>query len=260
MTIGIALIADSGRSVVMVADRRVATSDPYIVWDDESKISTIRGDKLICSAGTLFKCDEIIRSFETKLKDSSISAPDALCEAYRDCRLAYAVKENLYGLGISSLKELDESHLPDEKKESLIESMVAYDHDQILLLAHMADGSAEMGTISEPGIYKPKNAPGITGIGTSGPPAYRFLVQYGYKRSLPALHVLSIALQAKKMIEGDPYVGPGTDAAILTKDGVRLIPNDELEALEPAHREYAASVRAAQDVFRGCVVAEFEEA
>jgi 20S proteasome alpha/beta subunit len=260
MTVGIALIADSGRSVVVVADKQVTMTSPGIAWDGRSKICTMRDNIMMCYAGTTSHCREIFRLCDARLKKKSSIVSEVVCEAYRDQRFEYITKKKLYDFGISSLTELHESYLPDERKEELITAIANYDHDQSILLAQIVDGTAKVGIIIEPGRYRNRSETGIGIIGSPTQQVYYFLVRNGFNNFMPALEALSLALLAKKYVESDPYVGPGTDAAILTRDGVRHIPTGELEALEPAHGEYVESVRAAQDVFRGRVVVEFEEA
>jgi hypothetical protein len=229
MTVGIAAICDSGKRIVIAADRMYTNYGSGVEFETlESKLERLSSKcAVLQSSNDLSIASELVDSVRPQMAgphDSSISGlADLIKSNYMNVRLRRLDERIVVPmLGPDYLRNRENGvSLPDYLKNqqpmftTLALKMESYDLSVQLLVAGVDNSGAHLFQVSNPGLCQNMDKLGYATIGSGQIHALVWLQLARQTRQTDVLTTLLDVYSAKRVSEVAPGVGTETDIAII---------------------------------------------
>lgn len=237
-------ICDHGKKIVTVSDRMVSTSGMTLTFEQErTKAVKISNNSVILTAGTVHQPDLLRQAKEeARGKDRIVDIAEILKTAYQEIRERAVIDEVLFpDIGIRSFSEWHDKQtkLHDATVMRLSDKISHFQLGLLLLFAGM-DEEGHIIRIDDPGVCTSYDTLSFCCIGIGNRHAETVFAYYRYSRAFSLKEALYIAFEAKKKAEMAGGVGQTSDLLIIDSDGIKVINDDTVEALEEIYYEREA--------------------
>lgn len=252
MTVCIGAICESGKSVVVAADRMVTFGSPMNLQAEPPtlrKIFSVGESCVLLFSGSVPDGEEIVAEVQSRLTQKNLQVAkvakvaDATKSAYitlKRKRVEETILGPMFGVGYKDFQNLV---VQSSASQILMQTvgMVSQHNLQLDFLIAGTDATgAHLHLASHPGQLQSVNMVGYAAIGSGGLHA---MVQLSLAQHTAAA-ALSEAVfnvhEAKKAAEVAPGVGKFTDLAIIRGGKVYELKADALSTLEQVHKEKPA--------------------
>jgi 20S proteasome alpha/beta subunit len=244
MTVGIAAICDSGRAVVLAADRQFSTGSTS-GESKAGKLNNFGSNWYVAYAASnvpgAFEAIMTARPRVAALEDRVWhDVIPAIERAYQDVRISKAEALYLRSVGLTreDFYRTGKEKLPLSVFEDSYSKMRAYDLGATLLIVGF-DDTSHIYTIDNPGTSKDHTGLGFWAIGSGAAAAIASLFARKCSMYCSLEEALYLVYEAKQQAQRATNVGDETDLYVLSRDDITLrIQDDEQKAiLEPLWRE-----------------------
>ena len=237
MTICIAALCDNRKTVVVLADRMLTSSDNTLVFEhDEPKLDKLFNNCIALTAGQATLHQPIFQACRAEIRDTSPLISDVvkkIKEKYQEARREF-MNDAIFstrGLSVNSFYEMQNSL----HESSILDFNSAMDlfnlQIDILVAGVDVEENSHIYLITNPGVVIPVDSIGFSSIGTGTRHADVAFAYRQYSSSFPLNKALYTAFEAKKRAEMAGGVGQRTDIAIVTKDGCETLSEDTVQEL-----------------------------
>jgi 20S proteasome alpha/beta subunit len=257
MTVGIAVMCDEGKSVVIVADRLVTlqlTGMIIQVDTDCAKMTQLNSDVIAAFSGTNANGHGVyskLSGISTAVSISDIASKfKSACREHRD-RLA---NERLGKVG-SSLEALGAAAIGQRMPSALSEQIKGMTVGGSFLIAGVDNTGAHVFLVDDD-LLAPQDDPGFAAIGSGSITAYPILASARIHKGISLEEALYRAYEAKRVAEADYGVGRNTQIAVSRSGtGVQFLTQSVIDELAKTYDrrshledfENAANARAIKD-------------
>ena len=257
MTICLALICESGKSLVAVADRMVSDTSLSLEFEQQTrKIEQIGDSFAALTAGDALRHTDLIRDASEEISDLKQPGVREVAAAVERCfirhRQALAEKEVLSRVGLDYATFLNQQqNLSDSLVLGLSAEYRAVELEVELLVVGVDSSGAHIYDISDPGTAECFDSIGYAVIGSGQPHAEGFLTEADYSSGISLNQGIWLAYVAKRRSERAPGVGSRfTDILIITpKDGLEFLDLASLSRLDTIYQSYVQQLeKASQSV------------
>lgn len=250
MTICLALVCESGKSVVAVADRMVSVESLSLEFEQETrKIERLGGSFAVLTAGDALGHTELIREVSDEI--AQLAQPDvrqvtaAVEGKFIAHRQAAAEKLVLRRAGMDYETYLERQRDLAPEFVSLISSeFYSFDLEIDALVVGVDASGAHLYHIGDPGISACFDSIGYAAIGSGLPHAEGFLTEAAYSPLISLNRAIWLAYVAKRRSERAPGVGSRfTDVMIIEQEkGARFLSGDSIGKLDAAYEAYLSQL------------------
>ena len=164
--------------------------------------------------------------------------------AYREFR-ARVIEGHIlsaYGMTWSEYMKLIQEGKLTDLHYRIISQVESYRLELEVLIAGVDDTGAHIYQIENPGYASSFDDIGYAAIGSGEYHAIRSFIENNYSVNFPVYRALYVVYEAKKYAEFAPGVGKKTDIVIVTKEGIKTVSDDLMEALEEAYNAKISTI------------------
>lgn len=255
MTICLALICDSQKSIVAVADRMVSVEFLSLEFEQQTrKVDQIADTFVALTSGDALGHTDLIReATEAITKLSQPSARDVAAEVeerFIQHRQNLAEKSTLRRVGLDYGTFLEQQrNLSPELVSALMSEYQGVELDIEVLIVGVDSSGAHLYHISDPGVATCFDSIGYAAIGSGLPHAEGFLTEADYSPRISLNRAIWLAYVAKRRSERAPGVGSTfTDLLIIERDsGVRFLDEATISKLASVYEQYTGELRQVTD-------------
>jgi 20S proteasome alpha/beta subunit len=253
MTVCIAAICDSGKTIVAAADRMFTVPGVVEFETAEGKIEPIAEACVVLAAGHSPNATEVITTVLERLQGNRNPSRKKLSEvvkqAYCTVRAEQAeIQVVLPALGADFIKWRDRTPLPTylEKQEKVYGQLIMMQAQQFnllvdLIVAGVDDKGGFVSQISNPGVLLPLQKLGYATAGTGALHAMIYLSLCGQTAQRKVPETIADVYIAKRTAEVAPGVGRETDMAVIdAKRGIWHCATPIIQELEKVYGSYGA--------------------
>lgn len=242
MTICLGLLCETGRKVVIAADRMLTGRD--VEFEQEvQKVHLVTESCAVLAAGSAVEQVEVIRNSRPELASRrNPTVRDVVDELKRQFVATRKRRaEELYlrplGLDLGTFLQL-QSTLAEPLLLRLTRNIEAEELELQLLVAGVDSRGAHIYLVDDPGTEYCFDAIGFCAIGTGEHHAELAFIRSGYSPQVGLNRAVFLAYQAKRDAEMAPGVGARfTDMAVIDQDGVRPLHENVLAALAETYQQ-----------------------
>jgi 20S proteasome alpha/beta subunit len=268
MTVCIAVKCESGKQIVVAADRMLTFVAPLNLEfeTEEEKVEKLSESCVALMSGNTAYAMEIIQN--TRLKLSGNASPnigdvaELVKQEYSNCRM-----KKFYETSVVAMLGSDfERHvakggfLPNylQTQPMVFQQLVAlsqqFNLGVDLIVAGIDATSSHIFVVTNPGTYISMDKLGFTAIGSGGIHATAFLSLAGQTGKKPFFETLYNVYVSKRVAESAPGVGQGTDIAVIESGKIWQCTKpilDELKvAFEAVNKKQAPQVTKIEEVYK----------
>jgi hypothetical protein len=265
MTVCIAAICDSGKAIVVAADRMFTNPGLMVEFEtDEQKIEALSEKCVALSAGNSVFATEILDSVRQRLGGNQKPPVDQVVafvrEEYESIRASKVYDSIIFPmLGADFQKHRAVgTTLPDYlAKQQNAYGMINMNSVQFnlgvdFLIAGLDDIGAHLAHVTNPAVISQLRKLGHAAIGSGGIHALTRLSLAGQNRQRGLQETLADVYTAKRASEVAPGVGNATDIAVIDADrGLWACPQGVIDELEKIHRSMSATLKPDLTALRG---------
>lgn len=257
MTVCIAAICDSGKAIVVCADRMFTNPGLSVEFEtDEQKIEVLAERCVALPAGNSVFASEILDRVRRRLGGNPTPAFDQVAafvrEEYEAVRASKYYDMQVFPmLGVDFAKHRNVGMpLPVylEKQPGVFQQIMMmaqqFNLGTEFLIAGVDDGGAHLSHIGNPGVISQLQKLGHAAIGSGGIHALTRLSLVAQHRARSLSETLADVYSAKRAAEVAPGVGDATDMAVI--DVSRVVwqcPREVIDELEKIHRSMTATLK-----------------
>ena len=256
LTICLALVCDSQKSIVAVADRMVSVEFLSLQFEQRTpKVDYIGSRFAVLTAGDALGHTDIIREAakdinrlsEATVRDVASHLESQFIRVRRD--LAEKTVLHRVGLDYSTFLE-QQRNLAPELVSALMSEYQGVGLDIELLVTGVDSTGAHLYLVSDPGVTTCFDSIGYAAIGSGLPHAEGFLAEADYAPSIPLNRAVWLTYVAKRRSERAPGVGSNyTDVVVIgAATGAQLLDDRTMNDLNGIYEQY---VKGLQEVTEG---------
>jgi hypothetical protein len=264
MTVCIAAICDSGKAIVVAADRMFTNPGLSVEFETpEQKIEQLATRCVALAAGNSVHATEVLESVRRRLGGNPAQTFHQVAEFLKEEYASVRARKAYETLIFSVLGADFERHravgmpLPTylEKQSGVFQQMVMFCQQYKLgvefLITGLDDSGAHLSHVTDPGVLSQLQKLGHAAIGSGGPHAMTRLSLAGQSRQRGLLETIADVYSAKRASEVAPGVGNATDVAVIDMThGVWPCPQPVIDELESIHRSISATLKPNLDNLR----------
>lgn len=244
MTVCIAAICDLGRTIIMVADKRIGLG--FIEADIGFKFSWLCPTWRLLLAGNDFSAaTEISRwaTFHLNMKTRKLPevqsemVQDALVTAYQQVRTQRIESRYLRPRGwtLAQFKEKGRDFLPVSVYTEIDSVLAGWDVEVDIIACGFEGKTADIVRVRNPGAASIEGSSHVEVIGSGDYLAFASLYRRGYKDTMPLREALYYVYEAKIAAERASGVGEPSDVVIMKRDkqglNEKLLIDDDQNAI-----------------------------
>jgi hypothetical protein len=257
MTVCIAAICDSGKAIVVAADRMFTNPGLSVEFEtEEQKIEQLAARCVALAAGNSVHATEVLEAVRLRLGGNPNppfnQVVTFLQEAYATIRARKAYETIIFPALGADFQQYRAVGMPLpsylEKQQQVFQQMVMFCQQYTLgvdfLVAGLDDGGAHLAHVANPGTVSQLQKLGHAAIGSGGGHAMMRLSLAAQSRQRGLLETLADVYSAKKMAEVAPGVGDVTDIAVVDiAKGIWPCPQPIIDELENTHRSISTTMK-----------------
>lgn len=240
MTICIGAICNKGKAVVIATDRMVTSQFPPIGYEHpSSKIETLTDKSVFLISDDILLAAEVLKRTKAKLSSSRSTRIDditkTVCESYKEYK--QEIIEELYlkprALNLQSFyREALCAKLPKELTLNLDTNIINFVLKVQLIMAGIDEMGGHIYIVSNPGVSLCHDKMGYVAIGSGAMYAISAFILSNFSVDFGINQGVYYAFESKMSAEKAPGVGMGTNMAIITSEGIRILTQQEIELLK----------------------------
>jgi len=255
MTVCIAALCDGGQSCVVASDREITVGFPMNIGFEhhERKIDEVTAKSVILSSGNALVAAEVIKRASLAINAAGIAdilqCGSTLRDTYMTLHMERAEQVFLRprGLTLQEFKDIGAQKIPPVIYQAIDGQFWNFCLNTDFILAGVDASGGHIGWVHYQGVngggwLEWFDKHGFQAIGSGGAHAAILLCLNGQHKNLSIAHTVYNVLSAKTSAEVAPGVGPATDMAIITKDGIEYISDSDIEKLKNIRRETYAKL------------------
>lgn len=255
MTICLALVCDSHKSIVAVADRMVSVEFLSLQFEQRTpKVDYIGNRFAILTAGDALGHTDIIRDAakdinrlsEATVRDVASHLESQFIRVRRD----QAEKTVLHRVGLDYSTFLEQQrNLAPELVSALMSGFQSVELDIELLVTGVDDTGAHLYLVADPGVTTCFDSIGYAAIGSGLPHAEGFLTEADYSPSIPVNRAVWLSYVAKRRSERAPGVGSSfTDVVVIdAATGAHFLDERTMIDLNGIYEQYVSRLQEVTD-------------
>jgi hypothetical protein len=232
MTVGIAVMCEGGRKVVVASDRMVSIEVGSTVVQTETdciKFETINPRTVLLYTGLKLEQETIMSRVSGVENCSALELAEKLQSAFQSYH-DDVVERMLRRVG-SSLKALGEEAVRRSLKSSMTVDALKNTTNGQFLIAGADTKKSFIYTVGDH-LVSPHDHPGFTAVGSGSLLAISSLAVNSAHKKITVEEAVCLACEAKRLAEGTYGVGRKTDVGIVGVDvEARLFPDETVEHL-----------------------------
>ena len=240
MTICIGAICNKGNSIVIATDRMVTSQFPPIEFEHpSSKIETLTDKSVFLVAGHVLPGTEVLNRSRAKLSGGTITKVEEItkivCESYKQYRQELIEERWLKPRGLDLnlfYKEGKCQAIPKELALLMDRDMVQFNLGIDVIVAGVDDTGGHIYGVSNPGLYNCHDKIGYLAIGSGTIHAISTFIFNGFSVAFSMNQGVYYVFESKTNSENAPGVGAGTDMAIITSTGTKILSEQKIRLLE----------------------------
>jgi len=239
MTICIGAICNKSKAVIVATDSMVTAQFPPLQFEQpSSKLETLTDKSVFLIADDILLAAEVLKRTKAKLLSSLSTRVDditkTVCESYKECRQERIEEVFLKprGLDLHVLyREALCAKLPKELALALDTNIANFDLRVQLIVAGVDEMGGHIYIVSNPGISNCHDKIGYVAIGSGAMYAISTFILSNFSIDFGINQGVHYAFESKMSAEKAPGVGTGTNMAIITSKGIRILTQQEIELL-----------------------------
>jgi hypothetical protein len=257
MTVCVAAICDSGKAIVVAADRMFTNPGLSVEFEtDEQKIEKLADRSVALAAGNSVYATEILERVRQRLGGNPNppcgQIPAFIREEYESVRASKVYDTQIFpmlgtdfekyrNVGMTLPVYLEKQHMVYQQ---LMMMSAQFNLGVDFLIADLDESGAYLTHITNPGVVAQLQKLGHAAIGSGGVHAMTRLSLTGQSRRRGLPETLADVYSAKRVSEVAPGVGNATDLAVIdTTHGVWPCTKDILDELEKIHLSMSATMK-----------------
>ena len=243
MTICIAALCEKGEKIIVAADRMVTVGQIIEFEHDVPKFVNLTDNCVVMTAGSTTLQNDIIKEASSKIK--TLKKPnfkqitDELKNAYATLRIKRAEETILLpkNLNFQTFYQSQRIMLPElvfQMTDAINKTNLGVEY----ILCGFDENGGHIHYIVDPGISECWDSVGFCSIGTGNLNSVSAFTAHNYAPNFPIEKSLYLVYLAKKEAQRAPGVGNDTDIAILTKEGIKSLNDEEKKSLDLIHKKF----------------------
>jgi len=265
MTICIAAICESGRSLVALADKMITYSaPPYHQFEHpKPKIHELTKNTIFMTSGSALLPSVYIRLIQTMLSQqtnigSIRDIAEIAKEAYKFLRTNIITDRILgkYGITWGEFKNVINERGLGDLYYKILGEIEDFRVELEAIIAGIDSSGVHIFLIENPGELSSFDDIGYTAIGSGEYHAIRSFIENDYSIDFPLEKALYVIYEAKKYAECAPGVGESTDIVVINHKGIKKIDKNIFSMLDTV---YKAKINAIKKIFEEEIQEKLEE-
>ena len=242
MTICIASICQN-KYAIIASDRMITVSLPNIEFERRvAKILELSKSCVVVTAGSALAHTELFRNTKTEIEKEQIKPISGIVEitkeSYRKEREKKIEEEITKPIGLS-LEDYyaRQRAMAPELTGGIFQKIAEYDYYLWLIIAGVDDSGAHIYSIENPGTSECFDAIGYHAIGSGEYHAISTFISNEYEEDISLKKGLLLTYEAKKRSEKAQGVGEMTDLLLVSKKGIKPIPDETISELNKIYEK-----------------------
>ena len=240
MTICIGAICNKGKAVIVATDSMVTAQFPPLQFEQpSSKLETLTDKSVFLIADDILLAAEVLKRTKAKLSSSRSTRIDditkTVCESYKEYRQEIIEEVYLKSRALNLqlfYREVLCAKLPKELASNLDTSIINFVLTVQLIVAGIDEMGGHIYIVSNPGVSSCHDKIGCVAIGSGAMYAISTFILSNFSIDFGINQGVYYAFESKMSAEKAPGVGTGTNMAIITFEGIRILTQQEIELLK----------------------------
>lgn len=249
MTVCIGGICESGRAIVVAADRMMTYGAPMNLQVEGAvrKIISLSDKAALLFSGNVPDGEQVATQTRAKMQGAqqidlaSIAAMAAVSyQELKRKRVEDTILRPLLGLEFAGFQALVAQAAASQMLQQVLGMIAQHNFQLDVMLAGLDATGAHLFVVTHPGTALPMDTVGSSAIGSGGMHAAIRLSLARQAKDVTLSETIHNVYEAKIASEGAPGVGKVTDMAVLNAKGVTFIKDPVFEVLAAIHKERPA--------------------